>query len=120
MPRAGDWGRDEMQMPGTYVPAEVTSKWPIQNRLAMHKNGFVQFFLSEDERHLMVGDEGDEEAQAAAKATVQAHPIRAQVNANGRLDALAKAREAKRLKREAAALAGDTQATEGGDPPPGD
>lgn len=94
MPRAGAWRVDVQQPPGTFVPAEVTSKWPLQNRLAMHKNGFIQFFETAGEAALVMGHE------AEVTGAVQAHPTRAQVTlADARRASLSKAREAKAAKR---------------------
>lgn len=96
-PRAGGWHENEKLRPGTFVPSEVTSRWPLPNRLAMHRNGFVQFFQSEREATLTAEQLG---------AAIQRDPIRARVDAerniaDSRRNSLAKAREAKERKRAA-------------------
>ncbi len=65
---------------GTAVPASVTSRWPISNRLAMERNGFIEFFQSAD--------------QAAAEGAIMAmsareHPALTRIDAEARQSQLA-------------------------------
>jgi hypothetical protein len=93
MPRAGGWHENEQQRAGTFVPAEVTSRWPLSNRLAMHKNGFIQFFETAREAEMITGH------QPEVTAAIQRDPTRARVNADVLRDRLALARAAKAQKR---------------------
>lgn len=98
MPRAGGWNEGGIDgnplPPGTFVPSWVTSAWPLQNRLAMHKNGFVQFFETAREAELATGH------APQVTAAIQANPARAVANAaDARRASLARARAAKAAKR---------------------
>ncbi len=82
-PRAGGWRENELQVPGTVVPGEIVSEWPIANR--------VRFFLSPDEAA---------QAGPGIAAVARVHPQRAQVQAGDdlhrrRIEQLAKARQVK-------------------------
>jgi hypothetical protein len=116
MPRAGGWRENQRQMAGTFVPPEITSRWPLQNRLAMSKNGYIQFFETSKEAAAIMGEE-----TSGIVAEVQRDPIRARVNADGETkakataDRIAKMNRGKALKRlERLGLA------VGAEPPKGD
>jgi hypothetical protein len=100
-PRTGGWHENVLQPVGTFVPAEVTSRWPLQNRLAMEKGGFVHFFESAEQA-------AAEEANSFGGATARRDPIRARLASEAAADPLAKARAAKaRIRAERLATAGD-------------
>ncbi len=99
-PRAGGWRENELQVPGTVVPAEIVAKWPVANRLALRENKYVRYFVSPDEAA---------EAAVSIAQAVRAHPERAQLQNEAdirrrRVEALAKARQAKADKRAGAVL----------------
>ncbi len=90
-PRAGGWRENELQVPGTVVPGEIVSEWPIANRLALRDNKYVRFFLSPVEAA---------QAGPGIAAVARVHPQRAQVQAGDdlhrrRIEQLAKARQVK-------------------------
>lgn len=95
----GGWRQGEELEVGTVVPAEVTSKWPLANRMAMEKNGFVTFFHTPAEAEDAMRD------VAATQAEVQANPLRARIKAqeaNGVHQRMARMRQAKADRRAAA------------------
>lgn len=94
--RVGGWREGEDLHPGTIVPSEVTSKWPLTNRLALANNSFIRYFQTQEEAEGM--------APILAEQ-VQQHPERAMVEAADESKAsklarqLAAARAAKAIKR---------------------
>lgn len=112
LPRVGGWREGKVQSPGTFVPAEVTRKWPLQNRLAMDRTGMVQFFQSEREAAVAGAD-----AETVTQ-TVQLHPTRAQVTVDDakrkaaleRVARMNAAREQRRLAKKSAPAAVSTEA----------
>lgn len=67
--RTGGWRENEELPVGTIVPADITRKWPLANRIALEGAAYVRFFVSPDEA--VHGTEIREE--------VRADPIRARI-----------------------------------------
>lgn len=67
--RSGGWRENEELPVGTMVPAEVTSRWPLRNRIALETAAFVRYFVTPEE-----AADGD-----AVTEEVRADPIRARI-----------------------------------------
>lgn len=99
--RAGGWREGENLMPGTIVPPEVTSAWPLQNRLAMANSSFVRYFQSQGELDGMAPVLAEQAQMAPAHAHSDAEAQR-EGGASRHTIQLAAARAAKALKKRLA------------------
>lgn len=68
--RTGGWRENEQLPIGTVVPAEITSRWPLRNRIALETASYVRYFQTADEA---------EQNSAAVAREVRADPIRARI-----------------------------------------
>ncbi|MFI5380735.1 MAG: hypothetical protein ACHRHE_15660 [Tepidisphaerales bacterium] len=98
--RVGGWREGESLLPGTIVPREVTSEWPLTNRLALANNSFIRYFQTEEEAEGMAPVLAEQVQSSPAHAIADAEDQRDGV-ASRRTLQLAAARASKALKAAA-------------------
>jgi|HubBroStandDraft_4_1064222.scaffolds.fasta_scaffold96017_3 hypothetical protein len=104
--RVGGWRVGEDLMPGTVVPGDVTSEWPLQNRLAMASGGFIRYFQTEAESDTMAEIYAEQIQRSPLHAAHDAAEERDnQEMPQAKKDPFAAARAAKALKALQAKLA---------------
>lgn len=104
--RAGGWRENEELPSGTIIPGEVSSAWPLTNRLAMSSSGHVRYFMSPREAEEMAPVLQEQLTENPAMAMHDAAHV--QENPEGLSEGAARAarmRAAKALKALTAAQA---------------
>ena len=97
--RAGGWREGENLPPGTLIPGDVTSAWPLPNRMAMASTGVIRYFQSEAEVDSLAAEYMEQAQTAPHHAAHDAAEERRDLDLNRpKPDAFAAARAAKALK----------------------
>lgn len=104
--RVGGWREGEDLMPGTVVPGDITSAWPLPNRLVLASGGFIRYFQTEAESNTMAEVYAEQIQHSPAHAQHDAAEERDNLeHPQAKKDPFAAARAAKALKALQAKMA---------------